>query len=72
MYDSADLPEGTEWTDFMTPRSADSPVGKGDVARILQGEQREGREAREAGVVLSDVVANCNKSLIMLVRRGND
>jgi len=40
------------------------------VARILQGEQREGREAREAGVVLSDVVANCNKSLIMLVRRG--
>ena len=46
--DVEDLPEGTEWVDFMTPCSADSPVGKGDVVRILQYEVREGREA-EAG-----------------------
>ena len=44
------LPEGTVWLDFMTPLPADSPVGKGDVARILQYGVREGREAREAGV----------------------
>ena len=41
------LPEGTDWLDFMTPVSADSPVGKGVVARILQYEVREGREADE-------------------------
>jgi len=47
MIDAYVLPEGTEWTDFMTPCSADSPVGKGDVARILQYGVREGREASE-------------------------
>lgn len=46
---SNELPEGTEWLDFMTPRFADSPVGKqGVVVRILQYGVREGREAYEA------------------------
>ena len=45
------LPEGTEWKDFMTPSSADSLVGRGDVVRILQYGVREGSEAREAGVL---------------------
>ncbi len=44
------LPEGTEYLDFMTPVLADSPVGKGDVARILQYEVREGSEAEAACV----------------------
>jgi len=49
MIDSKMLPEGTEWRDFMTPSSADSPVGKCVVARILQYEVREGGEARQDG-----------------------
>ncbi len=47
MINAKDLPEGTEWLDFMTPSSADSPVGKGDVARIMQYGVREGRETGE-------------------------
>ena len=59
--DTEALPEGTGWKDFMTPLPADSPVGKGDVARILQYGVREGGEAGERDV-----------SGIKLIRRMRD
>jgi len=64
------LPEGTEWLDFMTPSSADSPVGEGVVARILQYEVREGREVDEVVIVPQAFIANRDSSFILLERKG--
>ncbi len=60
------LPEGTEWLDFLTPYSADSLVGKRVVARIMQYEVREGREASEVVIVPEVFIANRNSSFILL------
>ena len=60
------IPEGTEWKDFMTPLFPDSPVGKGVVARIMQYEVREGREAGEVVIVPQALIANRNSSFILL------
>ena len=60
------LPEGTDWFDFMTPVSADSLVGKSVVARELQYEVREGREAGEVVVLPSAFIAKRNGSFILL------
>jgi len=60
-----DLPEGTDWMDFYTPRSADSPVGKWDVARIMQYEVREGSEAGEVVVLPKAFIAKGNQTCIL-------
>jgi len=60
------FPKGQSWLDFMTPVSADSPVGEGVVARIMQYEVREGREAGEAVIVPSAFIANRDSSFILL------
>ena len=65
------LPEGTEWMDFMTPHSADSPVGEGVVVRILQYGVREGREAGEVVVIPEAFIANRDSSFILLEVFGN-
>jgi len=60
------LPEGTEWKDFMTPVSADSPVGKGvAVVRDMQYEVREGREVGEVVVIPKAFIAKRNQSFIL-------
>jgi len=59
------LPEGTRYLDFMTPLPADSPVGEGDVVRILQCEAREGGEAGEVVVLPKAFIAKRNQSCIM-------
>ncbi len=61
------LPEGTEWEDFMTPVLADSPVGEGDVVRILQYGVREGREVSEAVKTIQEILAECESSCILPV-----
>ncbi len=61
------LPEGTEWLDFMTPMLADSPVGKGDVVRILQYGVREGREVRRAVHTIETILAECENPCILEV-----
>jgi len=68
VIDSDSLPEGTEWVDFLTPISADSPVGgAGVVARILQYEVREGREAGEVVVLPKAFIADRNQTCILLL-----
>jgi len=73
MIDTLSLPEGTEWLDFMTPLSADSPVGgAGVVARIMQYEVREGREVDEVMIVPQAFIANRNSSFILLELEGRN
>jgi len=62
------LPEGTGTKVLMTPRPADSPVGEGDVVRILQCEVREGREAGEVVVLPQAFIAKRNEKCIMQLR----
>jgi len=59
------IPEGTvvEW---VTPDTADSPVGGEGVVRELQYEVREGREAGEAVIIPTAFLANRNSSFILL------
>ncbi len=54
------------------PREAICVVGDtradrqgGNAAPFLQDEVREGREAREAGVVSKAVIAKCNKTVLL-------
>ena len=61
------LPEGSGCI-IMAPRPADSPVGKGDQAYILQYEVREGREAGEVVVLPQAFIANRNQSFILQYR----
>ena len=61
------FPEGIEWMDFMTPVLADSPVGKGDVVRILQYGVREGGEAGEVVAPFVVRIAKRKGSVIMQV-----
>jgi len=63
------LPEGSG-SILMAPRPADSPVGKGDVARILQYEVREGREAGEVVVLPQAFIAKSNQSFILQYKGG--
>jgi len=64
------LPEGIGQLDLWTPRPADSPVGEGDVVRILQYGVRERREAGEAVVTPKALIAIRDSSFILLERRG--
>ena len=49
----------------MTPLPADSPVGKGDVVRILQYGVREGGEAEATGELVKNMFAECKLPLIL-------
>ena len=62
------LPEGTEvhLQCTGTPLSADSPVGRRGVVRVLQYEVREGREADEAVIIPTAFIANRDSSFILL------
>ena len=63
--DSNDLPEGTGGGLVVAPLPADSPVGEGDVVRVLQCEVREGREAGEVVVIPKAFIAKRNQSFIL-------
>ena len=72
MHSSA-LPEGTDWLDFMTPSSADSPVGRCvAVVRDMQYEVREGREAGEVVIVPQAFIAKRDSSFILLEREKGE
>jgi len=60
------FPEGTELEFYGTPYSADSPVGGRGVARELQYEVREGREAGEVVVIPTAFIAKRDSSFILL------
>jgi len=60
-----DLPEGTGGGLVVSPLPADSPVGEGDVVRLLQYEVREGREVGEVVVLPKAFIAKRNKSVIL-------